>query len=272
MVREIAESEPSLASRSPESERRPAQVMEELVRGYWRDYPPHFREALVLRNCFQLELLRRCVAAGSTVCDVGGGWGNFACLTAAMGFQSILLDDFGDAPLQQRGDPRIRMPEAYGVRVIQRDVIGQRVDLPPESIDAFTSFGVLEHLHASPKRMLHELRSALRPGGWLIIGVPNRVNLRKRLVVPFGGGKWSAMQDWYEEPAFRGHVREPDLGDLRYISQDLALENVRFCGANFMGYETPSRTVRRLVRWLDRPLRLRPALCSDLYLMGQKPE
>ena len=43
-----------------------------------------------------------------------------------------------------------------------------------------------------------------------MVGVPNCVNLRKRLTVPLGRGKWSPMADWYEQPSFRGHVREPD--------------------------------------------------------------
>jgi SAM-dependent methyltransferase len=44
----------------------------------------------------------------------------------------------------------------------------------------------MEHWHRSPKALFHEALTWLRPGGLLVIGVPNCVNLRKRLTVPLG--------------------------------------------------------------------------------------
>ena len=34
------------------------------------------------------------------------------------------------------------------------------------------------------------------------------------------------MAHWYEPELFRGHVREPDVDDLRYIARDMGLEDV----------------------------------------------
>lgn len=247
-----------------------AAVMRQMTDKYWGGYPPHIREAIIVRNSFEFDLLLSRIPRGSTVCDVGGGWGAFACCAAAMGMESILMDDFGDPGVAHHDDPRHQLPQEYGVQVIRRDVIRDGIDFPDNSIDAFTSFDVLEHLPASPKKMLHQMMQALRPGGVLLVGVPNCVNLRKRLTVPLGKGKWSAMDEWYEKPVFRSHVREPDLDDLLYIARDLKLKNVEVRGANFAGYENSRPLIRQLTRLIDALLRLRPSLCSSLYLIGEK--
>jgi hypothetical protein len=87
---------------------------------------------------------------------------------------------------------------------------------------------------------------ALKPGGLFFLGVPNCVNLRKRITVPLGAGKWSAIEEWYEREMFRGHVREPDVGDLRYIARDLGLRDVRIFGRNWLGYASRHGWVRAL--------------------------
>jgi hypothetical protein len=104
-----------------------------------------------------------------------------------------------------------------------------------------------------------------------MIGVPNCVNLRKRLTVPFGHGKWSSMASWYDEPEFTSHVREPDVDDLAVIARDLGLEQFRIVGRNWSGHASSSRVIRAAARLSDHLLRLRPSLCSDLYLIGRKP-
>jgi hypothetical protein len=133
------------------------------------------------------------------------------------------------------------------------------------------TFDCLEHLHHSPKKMLTDCVTALKPGGLLFLGVPNCVNLRKRLTVPLGIGKWSRMEEWYDSGKFRGHVREPDVDDLRYIAKSLGLHNVKIIGMNWLGYESQFPLVRLLVPFADRLLQLRPSLCANIYLLGTKP-
>jgi SAM-dependent methyltransferase len=154
--------------------------------------------------------------------------------------------------------------------VMRRDIGADGIGIPPESADAFTSFHVLEHLNRSPKAALHEMWKALRPGGILLIGTPNSANLRKRISAVFGRAKWSSMQDWYERPVFRGHVREPDVDDLRYIARDLRIADAPVIGRNWMGTESTRPLRRAAANLADRILRLRPQLCSDIYLLGRK--
>jgi SAM-dependent methyltransferase len=85
-----------------------------------------------------------------------------------------------------------------GVDVRSRDVIADGLSLTPSSMDVIATFDSMEHWHNSPKALFGEVMEALKPGGWFFMGVPNSVNLRKRMTVPLGKGNWSHMSDWYE--------------------------------------------------------------------------
>ena len=100
----------------------------------------------------------------------------------------------------------------------------------------------------------------------LFWGVPNCVNLRERIAVPLGAGKWMAVAEWYEKESFRGHDREPDVGDLRYIARDLGLRDVRIFGRNWLGHASRRSWVRALTPMADRVLR--PFPCSAGHSLG----
>jgi SAM-dependent methyltransferase len=208
--------------------------------------------------------------AGNRVVDIGGGIGLFTPGCAAAGLQATLIDDFRDPVNEEFGDGPLVVHSDLGVKVIGRDVIADGLGLELESVDVITSFDCLEHMHDSPKRLFAEVVAALRPGGWFLLGVPNCVNLRKRITVPLGHGKWSSLNDWYEQPRFRGHVREADVGDLLYIAKDMGLANTSIMGRNWQGYRSPRAWVRRVTPVVDTMLQRLPSLCADLYLLGQK--
>jgi SAM-dependent methyltransferase len=162
------------------------------------------------------------------------------------------------------------LQKAHGIGTLCKDVVRDSLDLAPASLDAVFSVASMEHWHASPKRLFADLMTALKPGGVFVLGAPNCVNLRKRLTVPFGYGKWSTMASWYETEPFRGHVREPDVDDLRYIARDIGLVNARILGSNYMGYISRFQWIRHLIPLGDRVLRLAPSLCSEIYVRGEK--
>ena len=162
------------------------------------------------------------------------------------------------------------MPYDYGVQVVRRDVSRDGIDFEPASIDAFTSFDSIEHWHRSPKAAFHQMMAALRPGGLFLISAPNCNDFAKRITVPLGIAEWSSFDWWYHQPLFRSHVREPSVRDLRRIADDLKLNNVRVYGRND-SLQLSSRSLVRLIgEPLDYFLRLRPALCTEIYLMGCK--
>ena len=80
----------------------------------------------------------------------------------------------------------------------------------------------------------------------------------------------NSMQDWYEEPVFRGHVREADIDDLRYLARDLGLVNARIFGRNYIAHLSPSRPIRLCTDIAEYPLRFFSSLCGDIYLLGRK--
>ncbi|MFD2183666.1 class I SAM-dependent methyltransferase [Rhodoplanes azumiensis] len=216
-----------------------------------------------------LDTVIGAIPKGGTVADIGGGLTPCCHALSLLGYRTLLIDDFGDRGYadaawildQKRRD---------GVEIRSCDVLSS-VPLEESSVDAVITFDCLEHLHHSPKAMLRQCVAALKPGGFFFLGVPNCVNLRKRLTVPFGIGKWSTMADWWESDVFRGHVREPDVEDLAYIAKSLGLENVRIFGRNWLGYESRFGFVRLLTPAGDRILRLFPSLCANIYVCGTRP-
>jgi SAM-dependent methyltransferase len=224
------------------------------------------------RFVFNIRIVAELLGPSGTICDIGGGWGTFSIGCAALGYRSILIDDFGDVGFLDA----VRLSEINavhrraGVEVMSRDVVSQGIDLPSGSLDAITCFDAIEHFHHSPKRLLHSAMDALRPGGALVISTPNCANLRKRVAAAAGRVKWTSMHDWYEQERFRSHVREPDVEDLRYIGRDIGLAAASVLGRNWSGKDSSYALVRWLTAAADPLLRLRPSLCANIYLVGRK--
>jgi SAM-dependent methyltransferase len=236
----------------------------------WVEMAAIANSAEVARISFHISLVVSELRGQISIADVGGGIGLFSLACASCGMKTFLVDDFKDPGNRRVGNGVLSYHRSLGIQVLERDVIADGLGLEPGSLDAVTSFDSMEHWHASPKRLFREIMAALKPGGMFVLGVPNNVNLRKRLTVPLGLGDWSSMSEWYEETSFRGHVREPCVRDLSYIAQDLALVDHRILGRNWLGYQNKRPWVRALTPAVDLPLRLFPSLCSDIYLIGRK--
>jgi len=257
-----------------------------------RDLARRFPAALVdaqLRDIervsYQLRLVTERIGTDIALCDIGSGIGLFPAACARLGMRVTMMDDyahpfrdheqaqsFRDAPDAVNYDqvqPTIELHRSLGIRIERKDPLIDGFGFPNRSLDAVTIFDSLEHWHRSPKRLFASVLDALTPGGLFIIGTANAVNLRKRITVPLGSGKWSQMAHWYETETFRGHVREPDVDDLRYIARDMGLCDVEIRGRNWAGYLNPR--LRLVTALVDPLLQLRPSLCSDIYLLGRRP-
>jgi SAM-dependent methyltransferase len=231
---------------------------------------PLYLERIAFDIALVFERLKR---ERPTVVDIGGGLGLFSAGAAALGARSILVDDNA---IWREPDWRERFPavaqiwERHRVEVVERDVIADGLGDAVDRFDAVTNFHFMEHVHASPKALFHDAFSRLTPGGVFAVAGPNAANLRKRLAAILGKTAWSPIAQWYEEPVFRGHVREPSVDDLEYIAHDLGMRDTTVVGRNFLGLASPHGSRRAAARALDYPLRLFPSLCSDLYLVGRK--
>jgi 2-polyprenyl-3-methyl-5-hydroxy-6-metoxy-1,4-benzoquinol methylase len=111
----------------------------------------------------RLRKIRDCVSRERMhVLDVGSGGGEFAYLLKKLGHEVTGAEpNNGYAAYSER---------QYGLR-IRRGFIGD-MDLPPQSFDLVTIWHVLEHTE-DPAAVLTQLHAALRPGGTLVVEVPN---------------------------------------------------------------------------------------------------
>jgi 2-polyprenyl-3-methyl-5-hydroxy-6-metoxy-1,4-benzoquinol methylase len=243
-------------------------------------YPPDMVKEQVRdipRMLFHISLVLETVAPKTpemlSICDLGGGVGIFSVGCAMLGFKRVVLvDDFKDSINLQVGDSIFSIHRKHGVQIVSRDVVSEGMGTAVGgSLDAIVTFDSMEHWHNSPKKLFREVMEKLNPGGIFILGTPNCVNLRKRISVPLGIGEWTSMRDWYETETFRGHVREPNVGNLKYIARDMGLTQVKILGRNWQGHLSPKPLFRLASKILDYPLRIRPSLCSNLYMTGRKP-
>lgn len=207
-----------------------------------------------------------------SVLDIGGGFGLFAPLCAALGARATILDSFHpySEGRRLRSDVGFTKLDRLGVDVVEHDALDVPLPFADGAFDAVTSFDAMEHFHNSPRPLFRDVERVGSPSARFVLGVPNAVNLRKRLAVPFGKTNWSRFDDWYEPEQFEGHVREPVVADLRRIAADMRLEDWRIVGRNWLGYQG-GRVRSGLTRVSDRALRLRPALCANIYLLGRLP-
>jgi SAM-dependent methyltransferase len=221
------------------------------------------------RVAFDAALVQSHTPPKPTVVDLGGGTGIFASVMGALGGRSILVDDHYDFRGKPIWDTLTAIWEDYGVEVEALDVLADGLG-DTDGVDAITAFHLVEHLHNSPRDMLQDAASRLRPGGVLVIAVPNAANIRKRITTMLRGSPATDFSAWYDDAIFRGHVREPVAADLVAIANDIGL-SPEIIGRNFIGLSSDKRGRRLAAKLSDPLLRRRPSLCSDLYLIGKKP-
>jgi SAM-dependent methyltransferase len=250
-----------IVGHSDSSDPQVASALEALLELYPDDLRAEARQDAP-RVIEQATWARRC----TRLLDVGGGFGPYAPLLSSLGTETAVVDTF-DHELFEREDLKDLLAQ-FPVELVTMDATAGPLPFETSSFDGITSFDSLEHWHHSPRRLFQELRRVATPGALFILGVPNAVNARKRLAVLAGKTNWSRFEDWYEPDRFLGHVREPVVADLERMADELALQQRAIVGRNWLG--TRRGPIGRAVTVVvDAPLRLRPSLCANLYLVGR---
>lgn len=113
--------------------------------------------------------------------DFGGGIGRTALAAHAAGFQAVVLEDSHKAV----NDGQTHHPE---IEWLESKTIPDTI--ADGSLDVITLFHVLEHL-TEPRSVLTQLHRKLRPGGLLVIEVPNWGSHLRRL----RGLRWQFVLD-----------------------------------------------------------------------------
>jgi SAM-dependent methyltransferase len=238
------------------------------------------------RQLFYLEMLARIDAfqKGKHLVDLAPGLTAFGPVAAGLGMKVTLIDDYGGGGGVdvKRRDAAMKIVHGFreklGVCVEEMDFLTKPLPIPDASVDVITCFHSLEHWHNSPKPLFREIIRVLKPGGHLIIATPNAVNLRKRLLLPFGMTNYGALEEWYHDgdPVYRGHVREPIVRDLHRLMEWNGLKVRATYGRNFIGKASnalgfiPRPLMRFIASSVGTVTRFFPTLCSDIHVVGQK--
>ena len=106
----------------------------------------------------------------------------------------------------------------------------------------------------------------LKPGGRMVLEVPNAANLRKRLALLSGQTNYGPYNELYYSERYLGHVREYTTGDLHQLAKYLGARSYVIYGNNSI-YGPWVERLPRAFRWsLDRSLQVVPGLCSALRM------
>ena len=159
-----------------------------ILRGRYRGYPQFARSARIL--------------------DVGCGSGSFLSLMRSFGYETVGVEVDGRA---------VEHARAKGHMVYQGSLESHRLEA--NSFDCIRFSHVLEHLE-SPGRSLREAERLLRPGGSIIILVPNIASAAAR----FFGTYWFHL----DLPRHLYHFSFPTISVL--------LEGAGFTGLEMHGY------------------------------------
>lgn len=115
---------------------------------------------------YQEEALRRLPARRGRLLDVGCGNGTFVAAALAQGFDAVGID-FSCTAIEM-GRKHFGIEPLYCLSIAQL-----REQFPGQLFDVVTAFEVLEHMD-DVQDFLTELATVLRPGGHLVVSVPNR--------------------------------------------------------------------------------------------------
>lgn len=131
-----------------------------------RYYPPSYFSDRRLQTDRYRRQARYVPDTGGRLLDLGTARGDFLAVMAELGWQVA-----GIEPFEEAGNPHDL--------TIYRERFPDECGLPDESYDVITAWAVLEHLH-DPATAFRECSRLLRPGGRLIVQVPNLRSIYSR--------------------------------------------------------------------------------------------
>ena len=123
--------------------------------------------------------------SGLKLLDVGSGPMDKTALLQKMGFNCSAVDDLGDPwhKLKGKSEAIVNFSKRMGINFYLQDNEDYTIPFESNYFDVVTSLAVIEHLHETPRLILNSMGEHLKPGGYLVIVMPNSVNLRKRISV-----------------------------------------------------------------------------------------
>lgn len=215
------------------------------------------------------DTVMRHLPNGGKILDFGCGPMDKTAVLARLGYQCVGYDDLNDPWHRVPGN--LEKIKEFARRESMRLDLAADGPMPYEknSFDLVMSNDVFEHIHDSPRELVNDLVEFLKPGGFLMITVPNAVNIRKRLEVLRGRTNLPGFDGFYWLPgSWRGHVREYVRGDLVAMNKYLKLDMVELRGCDHMLVRVPKRFQKVYVAITN----LADGLKDSWTYVGRKPE
>jgi SAM-dependent methyltransferase len=217
-------------------------------RGYGTDRPRLAGPARPLLAAFdraRLRLLRRVAPPPGRLLDAGAGRGRFVAAARAAGYDATGLEPSPGA-----------VAAALSAFDVALEPVGiEDADVAPGSLDALVLWHVLEHVE-DPRATLERGAQWVRPGGAVLVGVPNLASLQARL----GGERWFHL----DLPRHRTHFTPAGLRAVLEATgfQPVAERHVLAEHNPFGMWQSLVSRATRTPAWLFRALQRDAALRS----------
>jgi SAM-dependent methyltransferase len=192
------------------------QAIEEILANY--PYPAIIKETGATIRSLAESLVKLTPDRGRLL-DIGCGGLDKTIVFQNLGYSCFGCDDFQDPWYlsNENFDPVLEFARESGVDV-HKLTDGYEIPWESGSFDVVTMTNVIEHLHESPRDILNLAGRLLKPGGLLLVAMPNSVNLRKRISVMRGRSNYTPVRGFFEnDGVWRGHVREFTLQETCQI-------------------------------------------------------
>lgn len=236
-------------------------ALEEIASRYHLSPPGDIRIENLLQK-YELSWILSVIAPGSATLELGWGDGLIGSGLAKLGNLTVLE---GAHSLVQKA--RKDLPQSEKVSIVHTLF----EDFEAENqFDAVVASHVLEHV-TDPKLLLQKISSWLKDDGRLIVIVPNKESIHRRLARDIG--LISSLEELGERDHMVGHLRVYSRSELNYSLADCGFKVEATRGfflkplPNSMMLNWPSNLIEALNAASDS---LEPELCSTLGLVASK--
>ncbi|MBL7156544.1 MAG: class I SAM-dependent methyltransferase [Candidatus Omnitrophica bacterium] len=216
------------------------------------------------------RIIGRYILPGSKILDFGCGACDKTAIYNRMGYVCYGCDDLKDG-WHLEGDNKELIKDFVRKENINfLEITDENLPYNDNTFDGILITDVMEHLHDSPRDLLNKLISKLKINGYVFIGMPNSVNIRKRISVLFGRTNYVSLESFYfGKKPWRGHVREYTLQESKRLLkyQGLSIEYAN--GVNVAGRKKIKNKIMRTVYSILT--KLFPALSDAVLVVGRKP-
>ena len=258
-----------LKSKQPEIEQAILQLRESFP------FPKYLESTEDSRRSVAQTVVKH-LPAGSTILDFGCGPLDKIAVLQSLGYRCTGYDDLGDYNYRAGNN----VEKIFSFAALTGVELRRSVPTEAESYDLVMLNDVIEHLHDSPRELLNDLVILIKPGGYLLITVPNLANIRKRVDLLRGRTNLARFTSFYWWPGpWRGHVREYVREDLESLARFLGLHLVELKSCHHMIYLLPAaaRPAYRAVTclfpgWRDSWLLLAQKACGWAPRRNLPPE